>query len=58
MKQGSLSMTGYFDTGKKTRREQFLADDYAWKRTTLRFQSTSRAARRTVNSPANSPVAA
>ena len=26
MKQGSLSMTGYFDKGKKTRREQFLAE--------------------------------
>ena len=26
MKQGSLSMTGYFDKGKKTKREQFLAE--------------------------------
>lgn len=26
MKQGSLSMTGYFDKGKRTRREQFLAE--------------------------------
>jgi transposase, IS5 family len=26
MKQRSLSMTGYFDKGKKTRREQFLAE--------------------------------
>ena len=26
MKQQSLSMTGYFDKGKKTRREQFLAE--------------------------------
>jgi transposase, IS5 family len=26
MKQAALSMTGYFDKGKKTRREQFLAD--------------------------------
>jgi transposase, IS5 family len=26
MKQGSLSMTGYFDKGKKTRREVFLAE--------------------------------
>lgn len=26
MKQHALSMTGYFDTGKKTRREQFLAE--------------------------------
>ena len=26
MKQGPLSMTGYFDKGKKTRREQFLAE--------------------------------
>jgi IS5 family transposase len=26
MKQGSLSMTGYFDKGKKTRREQFLSE--------------------------------
>lgn len=26
MKQGSLSMTGYFDKGKKTRREMFLAE--------------------------------
>ena len=26
MKQGSLSMTGYFDKGKKTKREQFLED--------------------------------
>ncbi|MBI3918499.1 MAG: IS5 family transposase [Betaproteobacteria bacterium] len=26
MEQGSLSMTGYFDKGKKTRREQFLAE--------------------------------
>ena len=26
MKQTALSMTGYFDKGKKTRREQFLAD--------------------------------
>jgi IS5 family transposase len=26
MKQGSMSMTGYFDKGKKTKREQFLAE--------------------------------
>jgi len=26
MKQGSLSMTGYFDKGKKTKREKFLAE--------------------------------
>ena len=26
MKQTTLSMTGYFDKGKKTRREQFLAE--------------------------------
>ena len=26
MKQGSLSMTGYFDKGKKTKRERFLAE--------------------------------
>lgn len=26
MKQGSLSMTGYFNKGKRTRREQFLAE--------------------------------
>ena len=26
MKQESLSMTGYFDKGKRTRREQFLAE--------------------------------
>ena len=26
MTQGSLSMTGYFDKGKKTRREMFLAE--------------------------------
>ena len=26
MKQSSLAMTGYFDKGKKTRREQFLAE--------------------------------
>jgi IS5 family transposase len=26
MKQRSLAMTGYFDKGKKTRREQFLAE--------------------------------
>jgi IS5 family transposase len=26
MEQGSLSMTGYFDKGKQTRREQFLAE--------------------------------
>jgi hypothetical protein len=26
MKQRSLSMTGYFDKGKKTRREVFLAE--------------------------------
>jgi IS5 family transposase len=26
MKQGSFSMTGYFDKGKKTKREQFLAE--------------------------------
>ena len=26
MKQISMSMTGYFDKGKKTRREQFLAE--------------------------------
>ena len=26
MKQMTLSMTGYFDKGKKTRREQFLAE--------------------------------
>ena len=26
MQQRSLSMTGYFDKGKRTRREQFLAD--------------------------------
>ena len=26
MTQGSLSMTGYFDKGKKTRREVFLAE--------------------------------
>lgn len=26
MKQVSMSMTGYFDKGKKTRREQFLAE--------------------------------
>ena len=26
MKQISLAMTGYFDKGKKTRREQFLAE--------------------------------
>ena len=26
MKQTSLSMTGYFDKGKKTRREVFLAE--------------------------------
>jgi len=26
MKQMMLSMTGYFDKGKKTRREQFLAE--------------------------------
>src|SRR3990170_770372 len=26
MKQGSLSMTGYFDKGKQTKREQFLAE--------------------------------
>lgn len=26
MKQGTLSMTGYFDKGKRTRREQFLAE--------------------------------
>jgi transposase, IS5 family len=26
MKQASLSMTGFFDKGKKTRREQFLAE--------------------------------
>lgn len=26
MKQGSLSMTGYFDKGKRTRREQFLGE--------------------------------
>lgn len=26
MRQGSLSMMGYFDKGKRTRREQFLAE--------------------------------
>lgn len=26
MKQQALSMTGYFDKGKRTRREQFLAE--------------------------------
>lgn len=26
MKRESLSMTGYFDKGKKTKREQFLAE--------------------------------
>ena len=26
MKQTALSMTGYFDKGKKTKREQFLAE--------------------------------
>ena len=29
MKQVALSMTGYFDKGKKTRREQFLASQFA-----------------------------
>ncbi len=26
MRQGSLTMTGYFDKGKKTKREQFLGE--------------------------------
>jgi hypothetical protein len=26
MKQATLSMTGYFDKGKKTKRERFLAE--------------------------------
>ena len=58
MKQGSLSMTGYFDKGKKTKREQFLAQMdqvVPWARLCALIEPALPEAQRGRRSPAAAP---